>query len=402
MPAGSTLFALLLLAVCSIVATPARAQYDVDEEDRVWLRALLDVRVARGGEAPSWTDRGPGKTRFGGRATPAGFERVTRFALAQLAIEVGATLPWGVRAEAQANVQPDIADDYDPWLTSAFLRKEWQQEASGWGLQTGLMSAPFSLEHVGPAWSPEYTLSASALNNWVWEEITVAGIEGEWWREVQSGLRLGIVVGLGYGPDRLGRLLALRGWTLGDGLSGANGDLQLPNGTRTRPFDEMDDRPAAYTWITLGDAGERATLKLGYLDNRGDQNTPGVWHTRVATVGAILHPLPSIDLIVQYMRGEAWVREPTNDSSLRAFYALLSHHRGRHRVSARYDEFRVHDLDGGNITRERGDAVTAAYAYEWGLRQRIALEYTWLSSQRGNAAPTPAQDGWQLSYRFRY
>ena len=40
---------------------------------------------------------------------------------------------------------------------------------------------------------------------------------------------------------------------MGDGLSGLNSDLPLPNGTRTEIFDERDDRPAAYTWITLSD-----------------------------------------------------------------------------------------------------------------------------------------------------
>ena len=106
---------------------------------------------------------------------------MTRVELAQLALQVGASLPWGIRAQAQANVQPDIADSYEPWLVEAFLRKEWGGEENGWGLQAGLTGTPFSLEHVGPAWSPEYTISASALDNWLWEEISLAGVEGEWW-----------------------------------------------------------------------------------------------------------------------------------------------------------------------------------------------------------------------------
>lgn len=404
MSPGFNFSCLLLLAIVSAITSPARAQYDVDDEQSsVWLRAMLDVRIARGGAAPSWTDHGPGKTRYGGRFTASGFERETRFVLSQLAIEAGASLPWGIRAQAQANVQPDLAEDYEPWLIDAFLRKEGSGQAHGWGLQAGLMSSPFSLEHTGPAWSPEYSLAASALNSWLWEEITLAGVEGEWWHETRSGPRLGIVMGLGYGPDQLGRLLALRGWVMGDGLSGLNSDLPLPNGTRTDIFDERDHRPAAYTWISLSDARDRGTLKLGYFDNMGDQGTAGVWHTRLATIGSTLHPLPSIDLVVQYLRGKALVRDTTNDSSLRAFYALLSHHRQRHRVSVRYDEFRIHDLDGGNDTRESGDAITAAYAYEWGLRQRISVEYTWLDSNRpGSALPRQSQDGWQLSYRFRY
>jgi hypothetical protein len=265
------------------------------------------------------------------------------------------------------------------------------------------MGSPFSLEHVGPAWSPEYSVSASALNNWLWEEISVAGVEGEWRHEPERGLHVGVVVGAGYGPDRLGRLLALRGWTLGDGLSGLGSELPLPNGTRTEIFDELDDRPAAYTWITLADSQQRAALRMGYFDNRGDLDVANVWHTRLALAGATLQLAPSIDLIMQYLRGEALVRDTSNDSSLRAFYALLSHHRQRHRFSVRYDEFRVRDLDGGNSTTEMGDGVTAAYAYEWGLRQRIAVEYTWLSSVRpGRALSELSHDGWQISYRLRY
>jgi hypothetical protein len=392
-----------LLVCCGLVSNVAQAQYEVDEENSVWIRALIDVRVAQGQAAPSWTDHGPGKTRYGGRVTDAGFERVTRVALSQFALQVGATLPWGVRAQAQANVQPDLADGYEPWLIEAFLRREWSGETNGWALQAGLTGSPFSLEHSGPAWTPEYSLSASALNSWLWEEISVAGIEAEWWRAAESGPRLGIVVGAGYGPDQLARLLALRGWVVGDGLSGVGAELPLPNGTRTEIFDERDDRPAAYTLVTIGDRGERASLKAGYFDNRGDQNSTGVWHTRFSSVGTVLHPLPSMDFVAQYLRGKAFVRDTTNDSELRAFYVLLSQRYKAHRFSVRYDEFEIEDLDGGNSTRETGDAVTAAYAWEWGLRQRIAVEYTWLSSNRPASVPAErTHDGWQVSYRFRY
>ena len=392
----------VLLVSCGLAPPAAHAQYDVDEENRVWLRALIDVRVARGPEFPSWVDSGPGKLRYGGRSREAGFEQVTRVELAKLALQFGASLPWGIRAQAQANVQPDLADSYDPWLVEAFLRREWEGETTGWGLQAGLTSTPFSLEHVGPAWTPEYALSASALNNWLWEEISIAGIEGEWWCAGERGPRLGVVLGAGIGPDQLGRLLALRGWVIGDGLSGLNSDLPLPNGTRTDIFDERDDRPAAYALVTIGDQGERAALKVGYFDNRGDQNADGSWNTHFTTIGSVLHPLPNLDLVVQYLRGTALVRDTTNDSSLRAFYALVSYRHRAHRATVRYDEFRLGDLDGGNPTSEEGEGITAAYAFEWGLRHRIGVEYTWLDSRRPSSASERSHDGWQLSYRFRY
>ena len=220
---------------------------------------------------------------------------------------------------------------------------------------------------------------------------------------MDRGARLGLLIGAGFGPDQLGRLLALRGWALGDGLSGLNADLPLPNGTRTDIFDERDDLPAGYAWLTFTDASERASLRIGVLDNFGDQEVAGVWNTRLATAGALFHPHPRLDLAVQYLRGEARVRDPANDSALRAAYALVSHHTARHRVSVRYDWFRVRDLDGGPNTEERGDGVTAAWLFQMGLRHRIGVEHTWLQSRRpASTLPEPSQDGWQLSYRFRY
>ena len=116
----------------------------------------------------------------------------------------------------------------------------------------------------------------------------------------------------------------------------------------------------------------------------------------------MLHPLPRLDFVAQYLRGKALVRDTSNDSSMRAFYALLSHHYRAHRFTVRYDEFRVNDLDGGNSTAERRRRH-GRLSFEWGLRHRVASNT--LVQQRSSgqrAEPEPSQDGWQLSYRFRY
>ena len=253
-----------------------------------------------------------------------------------------------------------------------FCARNGAGEASGWGLQAGLTSTPFSLEHIGPAWTPEYALSASALDNWLWEEISLAGIEGEWWHAGERGPRLGLVVGAGFGPDQLGRLLALRGWVIGDGLSGLNSDLPLPNGTRTDIFDERDDRPAAYTLVTLSDPGERAALQGRLLrqSRRPERRRrPGTRTSRRSARSCIRCRIStSSSSICAAKRGCATrpttVRcAPSTRCSRIAIERIVS--------TVRYDEFRLDDLDGGNSTAERGDGITAAYAFEWGLRQRI-------------------------------
>jgi hypothetical protein len=342
--------------------------------------------------------------RYGGSATESGFERATRVVLAQAALQLGASLPWGVRARAQVNIEPKIAANYEPWLIEAILRKEWGGADRGWGIQSGVMNVPFSLENTGPAWSPEFTISASALNSWLWEDINLAGAEGEGWYVSRSGVRLGALVGAGYGGDQIGRILALRGWVVGDTLGGINGNLALPGGDqRTDVFNERDHRPALYSWVSLGDKDEIASVKLGVIDNRGDESKPGVWHTHFTTVGLVLHPYPRVDLLAQYLDGAARVRSPANDSAMSAFYLMLSYHYRQQRLSLRYDDFRVHDLDGGPSTSEHGHAVTVSYLIQIGLRNRIAFEYIRMNSHRdatGSQNPTP--DGWQLSYRIRY
>jgi hypothetical protein len=176
----------------------------------------------------------------------------------------------------------------------------------------------------------------------------------------------------------------------------------LPNGTRHDIFEERDDRPAAYALATIADPRERGAVKIGYFDNRGDQNADGSWNTHFTTIGVVLHPLQNLDLVAQYLDGTALVRDTTNDSDIRAYFALLSYRHRAHRATVRYDWFRVTDIDGGNSTSERGDGITFGYAFEWGLRQRIAVEYTELYSRRPSTASERTHDGWQLSYRFRY
>jgi hypothetical protein len=147
-----------------------------------------------------------------------GFERETRFAVSQFALEPSAALPYDVRAFAQLNWNVDVAFDgnigaYNGWplLIEAGFRKEWTAQEDGWALQAGVNNAPFSLEHGGPARTPEFTLTPSALDSWLWEEGRVVGVEGEWLRSLPHDIGVDGIAGFGWGPDQMGILLARRG-----------------------------------------------------------------------------------------------------------------------------------------------------------------------------------------------
>lgn len=404
-----------LAVVCLVVCLPIYAwgepTYEVEAARPVSLRALLDVRFVRQGRAPSWLDNGPGKLRYGGVATPQGFEAVTRFALSQLALEPAAILPDGIRASAQLNWNVDVGFDgevgaYNTWplLVEAGFRKEWNGAESGWGAQAGVTNAPFSMEDTGPARTPKYSLTPSALNSWLWEEGRVLGLEGEWWRTTASGLGLGVVAGMGWGPDQTGILLARRGWILSDFLSGINSALPIPaSGKDTHVFDERDGRPALYAALNVEDPWHIGECRLGYYDNLGDRAVQGVWETRFVVAGIALRPLPGLDVIFQYLLGTTDTRTNTFESRVRAWYPLLSYRFHDHRLTVRYDDFGVQDLDGPPSTRENGHAVTLAYLFEFWLRHRLAFEYIFINCERPDSpASDPCNDGWQVSYRFRY
>ena len=401
------LAALVLLAV----SDPRRAfadDYAVDEyslapERPITLRGLLDTRIVHGSRDLGWTDRGPGKSRYGGNPNGDGPSRDTRLVLSHLALEIGGSLPFGIVPRAQIELETDADSSTRPLLIEAFLRREWGDAGEGFGLQAGTMNAPLSLEHSGPAWTPAYTLTPSALGTWQWEEMRSTGLEGEWWRRF-GDLRLDLIGGLGFGADNLGAVLAQRGWVLSDYLAGVNVELPLPTRGRTSAvFAEHDGRPAVYLRAVLSERRDTVALHLGYFDNLADQDRNAGWATRFGTVGLLARPLPHVTFATQYMEGVTDTRVNDFDSAFRAVYALLSLDWRRHRLSARYDFFRVDDADGGPITREHGWALTFAYLVEIGLRHRLGIEYLRITSHRpATGFDDPSDGGWQFSYRYRY
>lgn len=395
---------LVALVLCSLAPPRASADdYSLAPERPLTLRGLLETRIVHGSRDLGWTDRGPGKSRYGGNPNGDGPSRDTRLVLSHLALEIGGSLPFGIVPRAQIELETDADSSSRPLLIEAFLRREWGDAGEGFGIQAGTMNAPLSLEHSGPAWTPAYTLTPSALGTWQWEEMRSTGLEGEWWRRFGE-LRLDLIGGFGFGADNLGSVLAQRGWVLSDYLAGVNVELPLPTRGRTSAvFAEHDGRPAVYLRAVLSERRDTVALHLGYFDNLADQERSEGWATRFGTVGLLARPLPHVTFATQYMEGVTDTRVGDFDGAFRAVYALLSLDYRRHRLSARYDFFRVDDHDGGAITREHGWALTFAYLVEIGLRHRLGIEYLRITSHRpATGFDDPSDGGWQFSYRFRY
>ena len=388
-----------------LCSASAWAQYEVEQDQRVWLRALLDVRLVRSGPEPSWTDTGPGKLRYGGKATASGFERTTRLALSQLAIEVGATLPWDIRAQAQINFEHDLADNDEPWLVEAILRKEFGTARAGYGLQTGIMNVPFSLEHTGPAWLPEYTLTASALNSWIGEEVKVIGAEATFERAL-GGHELSATAAVFGWNDTSGTLLTFRGWALHGIKTSLDTGFELPplsafmvtkQSRETDPLLELDHRAGYYGRLEWRPPAPVSVNAL-YYDNVGDRiavdgEKQWAWETRFLNLGVRWDVDERTKVLAQAMNGETlmgyrmsgghWV-----DMGFHAAYLLAARRYGEHALSGRVDWFEANDRTYRVVDNndEEGWAVTGAWRHRLAPWADVITEVQHVSSKRPSRA----------------
>ncbi len=374
----SWLAATLLLALAS---NTARAQDDLRADEAIraadWVAyANFDLAGADGERA--WLRGGFGKARFGGRAV----DRDDGFAIRPHATEFGIAwqphLTWSLGATVAAIAQEGQQHSID--LSQAYLTfKPMPAGPMRLSARAGLFWAPVSLEHSGPEWAVRDTITPSAINAWIGEEVKLAGVEG-----TAAGMfgshRLTASVALFAENDTAGTLLAFRGWALHDEKATAFGTQPLPvlnpfmqfvQAARTRPLIELDSRAGYYIKLVWAPPGPFELQALHY-DNRGDPEVVNEylqwgWRTRFDHLGVIVDVDPRTRLIAQGIDGRTqmgfvegnrrWV-----DTRFRSAFLLATRAVGDGSVSARIEAFdtRSRGSELGPENSENGWAVTAA------------------------------------------
>jgi hypothetical protein len=365
---------------------------------------LHGVAAGRGIEVDSrtaWIDGGFGRLTEGEGAWNA----LAR-GEAQLGIDWAPGPAFLLRLHGTARTEPDAAGGERAGLTEAFLqyRPELRPDLA-LRFRAGLQFPPTSRENVDPLWQSPYTLTFSALNSWIGEELRPIGLdvaaqfgEAERSRFELAGMAFG-------GADTAGALLAWRGWAMGTRLSVAGETLPLPplptlgpghafadQRSGTQPIGEIDDRLG---WQVRGrwSRGGMGLLQAAWTDTRGDRRLHDgqyAWATHFATVGAEAE-LGPFRLVAEGLAGETGMGEADEahvDMRIRAAYVLLTWGAGeRLRLTARYDRFRNEDQDGvAEPNSESGWAVTLAGFFAPRPWLRIGLEYLDLDGDRPAAA----------------
>ena len=373
--------------------------------------ASLDLRLV-GADAPAAVaDGGLGILRYGDDRDGLQLGRA-RLALSQ---DLGDLLSFKVDASAwgQHDRNPlDVTEAY--FQLHPYPFGNWRTR-----LKLGAFYAPLSLENRADGWESPYTLSSSALDSWVAQELRTIGTELKIeWLGTHAGhdFDASAVFGV-YGWNQgAGSALSVSGFTISDwqgSLFGRIGRGSYPFG----PIDEYrqyDNHAGTYEGLEVHYL-DRVTLEALHYDNHANPTADSAvtdayaWQTRFDTVGLRAENDDGWTAIVQWMAGDTYV-EPDELGLLGwdfvTRYVLISKREGRNTFSARYDDFKVGAEQAIAVGDQGGHAVTLAYRFEPNAHWRVTLEGVRARGFQTNRAiffgeaPFATQSNVQLAIRY--
>lgn len=296
-------------------------------------------------------------------------------------------------------------------------------------IRAGMFFLPTSRENVGPLWSSPYTITYSALNTWMAQEVRPVGVDLSWRHKSESGDRITVAATAFRKNDTMGTLLAWRGWSLGDHLAVYREVLPLPvsslrihfpqqRADGTRPFQHDLDENIGWSGRGRWQVRDRATVQFTHVDNRGtgefypDPSAASgqwAWHTRFYIVGGEWTPDPFTTFATEYSWGRTSLYNegldlPYVNMGYYAGYLLASRRIGLNRVSFRFDQFGTDDRATARIvtSNEHGAAWTFSYFRILSATVRVGLEFVSVHGKRlaeHGADPTVEGDNLILEVR---
>lgn len=413
---GRLLIALAGLGALLLARTTAAAS-DFD-----WS---IDLRAVSSNGEQSRLDGGLGKLRFDSDHDGLRLGEVR----AGLRTDLGETTRLVAEAVAYGDHDVNVID-----LTEFYV--DWRPiPHSAWRsrVKAGAFYPEISLENRMRGWGSPYTLSYSAINTWIGEELRTIGAEYSLdWLGRSNGHGFDVSFNLAaFGwNDPAGTVLAADGWGFTDRqdtLFGRFNNGGYPNTQRTLFYDDMDKRAGYHFGIS---ANYRGLLELRALhyDNRADLApysatiNDTTWETYFDSLGARYTPTGQLTLIGQWLHGRTYagLGPPPNAWSFDSEFLLASWQQRAMRYSARYDRFASQqtasnflDFVGGKYYGDRGHAWTVAaerrfgehwsaiveglYVQSWVAQRTIQSEYG------GLEIPANASERqWQLALRYQH
>lgn len=369
---------------CALIAlwpSPLIAKGELDLLGRDTFELSGDVRVAAVDGEKSWLDGGFGKLRSGGSNTSIQPQ------LGNLSVAWKPQLTWALgaiivgRFEGGHSSREGLSQAYVNW-------RPMRSSKVAFSARAGLMWPPVSLEHEGADWHVKDSITPSAINSWIGEEVKPLALEATLASDLGDH-KLRATAALIAANDTAGTLLTFRGWALHDRTTLAFTREPLP------PLDDFTGLQARYTHPLLdvhpgfgkriGFYGKFAwqpplpiRLEIFHYDNRAfpeDVTQPGPewgWRTRFNDVGIVANLGSGTEFKSQALEGTTLMGFPMPvkrwvDERFRSAYAMIDHSVGKVTVSLRGDVFE---------TKGRGSIWTSEYD-EHGWAAMLSAKRSW-------------------------
>jgi hypothetical protein len=369
-------------ACAALWARPAGAQSDLRLLTAGNLEFSGDARLVAIDGQPAWVDGGFGKFRSGSEGDVKIQPQLGNASLVwkpQLTWSLGAILVGSV--EGGERTTAGLGQAY---LTYRPMRSN---EAS-YSFRAGLMWPPVSLEHEGADWHVKDSITPSAINSWIAEEVRPAALEARLSFPLGGG-KLGATAALIAANDTAGALLTFRGWALHDRTTLAFNHEPLPPldaGIRrlqapfTHPLLDVGRgfarRPGYYVKLALAPRAP-VRFEIFHYDNRADPEAVNSddewgWHTSFEEAGAVADLGSGTELKAQALTGRTLMGYPRGGvrwihNRFRSAFVLVTRPFGPVRLTARADLF---------ATRNQGSQVDDEYDEE-GWSAMIAAKHDW-------------------------
>lgn len=356
--------ALSVLLICAAGSADAAGLTVLN--GRLGVEGYADLRAVAPSDQVSWMDGGLGKFRYG--------DSDPSLELAEIVGEAHLQVTGELMVMAVARIAPQQSTLLD--VTEAYLRyRPVSLSPFRWSVKLGAFFPPISLENSELGWASPWTLTPSAINTWVGEELRTLGGEAraEWRSESRTLTAIGAVYGWN---DPTGILLADRGWALHDFVVGLNERPRLPDVfARSRPlpvpaktseFIEIDSRAGWYAGASWEETGWGRIDVLRY-HNEADptaQRAQVAWLTKFWSAGASTQIL-GITLLAQGMKGWTYI-EPSpffhSGTDFESAFLLAGWETGDWRFAGRAEVFSTNEEHPGSSVRlsEHGHAFTVA------------------------------------------
>lgn len=238
-------------ALAALWPTPAAAETQTGLFSADSFEASGDVRLVAIDSEQSWVDGGFGKLRWG-----SGGNGEVQPELGNASLVWKPDLGWSLGAIVVGSLEGGRHSEAG--LSQAYLTYRPMRSSTVTFLaRAGLMWPPVSLEHEGADWHVKDSITPSAINSWIGEEIRPLAVEASLGFNIGEH-KLRATAAVIAANDTAGTLLTFRGWALDDRTTLAFRAQRLP------PLDsEIASFQAPFTHPLL-DVGAGFAQRPGY------------------------------------------------------------------------------------------------------------------------------------------